>query len=168
MELAVVVVSCMSRVTAFPTKLRVTCPPSNDTDQTAQMCRLIRLIASCSVVAKQYRSFLRDTTEVLFRMCGHADGSEFSLGAHALVGNSMSSSLCILTLVLLNPDIPCLCKQCRSRSVGFFRSQLIWICSVCHKVYEFIATNQIKQSDWLKIRSGCVIFIYSAGQGLNV
>ena len=25
----------------------------------------------------------------------------------------------LLTLVLLNPDIPCLCKQCRSRSVGF-------------------------------------------------
>ena len=25
----------------------------------------------------------------------------------------------ILTLVLLNPDIPCLCKQCSSRSVGF-------------------------------------------------
>ena len=24
-----------------------------------------------------------------------------------------------LTLVLLNPDIPCLCKQCSSRSVGF-------------------------------------------------
>ena len=24
-----------------------------------------------------------------------------------------------LTLVLLNPDIPCICKQCRSRSVGF-------------------------------------------------
>ena len=24
-----------------------------------------------------------------------------------------------LTLVLLNPDIPCLCKQCRSRSFGF-------------------------------------------------
>ena len=36
----------------------------------------------------------------------------------------------LLTLVLLNPDIPCLCKQCRSRSVGFF--QLIWICIVCH------------------------------------
>ena len=26
-----------------------------------------------------------------------------------------------LTLVLLNQDQPCLCKQCRSRSVGFFR-----------------------------------------------
>ena len=39
-----------------------------------------------------------------------------------------------LTLVLLNPDMSCLCRQCRSRSVGFFRSQLIWICTVCHKV----------------------------------
>ena len=37
-----------------------------------------------------------------------------------------------LTLVLLKPDTPCLCKQCRSRSVGFFRSQLIWICTVYH------------------------------------
>ena len=36
------------------------------------------------------------------------------------------------TLVLLNPDIPYLCKQCRSRSVGFSRSQLNWICTVCH------------------------------------
>ena len=31
-----------------------------------------------------------------------------------------------LALVLLNPDIPCLWKQCRSRSVGFWISQLIW------------------------------------------
>ena len=38
----------------------------------------------------------------------------------------------ISTLVLLNPDMSCLCKQCRSRSVGFSRSQLIWICTVCH------------------------------------
>ena len=30
-----------------------------------------------------------------------------------------------LTLVLLNPDMPCLFKQCR-------RSQLICICTVCH------------------------------------
>ena len=37
-----------------------------------------------------------------------------------------------LTLVLLNRDRSCLCKQCRSRSVGFWRSQLIWICTVCH------------------------------------
>ena len=37
-----------------------------------------------------------------------------------------------LTLVLLNSDISCLYKQCRSRSVGFWRSQLIWIYTVCH------------------------------------
>ena len=36
-----------------------------------------------------------------------------------------------LTLILLNPDMSCLCKQCRSRSVGFWRSQLIWICTIC-------------------------------------
>ena len=49
-----------------------------------------------------------------------------------------------ITLVLLNPDIPCLSKQCRSRSVGFFRSQLIWICTVCHSVFEFVSTTWIK------------------------
>ena len=75
--------------------------------------------------------------------------------------------MAILTLVLLNLDIPCLCKQCRSRSVGFWRSQLILICTVCHKVCEFIGTIRIKCSGWLKIRSGCSILIYSAGQGLS-
>ena len=77
-----------------------------------------------------------------------------------------------LTLVLLSLDIPCLCKQCRSRSVGFWRSQLIWICSVWYKVFEFVCTPLIKQSDWLKIRSGQGTLIYSASQitrylGLN-
>ena len=37
-----------------------------------------------------------------------------------------------LTLVQLNPDMPCLCKQCRSRSVGFWRNQLICIYTICH------------------------------------
>ena len=80
----------------------------------------------------------------------------------------MSFVICViklLTLVRLSPDIPYLFKQCRSRSVGFWRSQLIWICTVCHQVCEFIAKIQIKQYDWLKIRSGCGILIYSAGQG---
>ena len=36
-----------------------------------------------------------------------------------------------LTLVLLNPDMSCLCKKCRLRSAGFW-SQLIWICTICH------------------------------------
>ena len=30
------------------------------------------------------------------------------------------------------PGYTRLCKQCRSRSVGFWRNQLIWICTVCH------------------------------------
>ena len=34
----------------------------------------------------------------------------------------LHKNLFTLTLVLLNPDMPCLWKQCRSRSVGFFRS----------------------------------------------
>ena len=59
------------------------------------------------------------------------------------------------------------CKQCRSRSVGFWRSQLIWICTVCHQVCKFITKIWIKLSDWLKIRSGCGFLIYSAGQGLR-
>ena len=54
----------------------------------------------------------------------------------------------LLTLVLLNPDKPCLCKQCRSRSVGFCRSQLIWICTVCNKVCEF-CINNLDQAIWL-------------------
>ena len=60
----------------------------------------------------------------------------------------------ILTIVLLNPHMPCLSKQCRSRSVGFLRSQLIWICTVYHSICELVSTTWIKLSDWLTIRSG--------------
>ena len=84
--------------------------------------------------------------------------------------NTCSSSDLIgwyLTLVLLNPDIPCLCKQCRSRSVGFWRCQLIWICTVCHSVCEIMSKIWIEESDWLTIRSGLGILIYSALLGLN-
>ena len=65
------------------------------------------------------------------------------------------------------PGYTLFCKQCRSRSVGFFRSQLIWICTVCHQVCKFITKIWIKLSDWLKIRSGCGFLIYSAGQWLT-
>ena len=78
----------------------------------------------------------------------------------------MLFSIDCLTLVLLNPDIHYLCKQRRSRSVGFCRSQLIWICIVCHSVCESISTTLIEWSDRLKIRNGCDFLIYSAGQWL--
>ena len=64
------------------------------------------------------------------------------------------------------PGYTLFCKQCRSRSVGFWRSQLIWICTVCHSECEFISTICIKEFDWLKIWKGRGILIYSAGQGL--
>ena len=72
----------------------------------------------------------------------------------------------LITLVLLNLDIPCLCKQCRSRSVGFFRSQLIWICTVCHYVnlYQYPGSSNLTGG---KYWNGCGILIYSAGQGLS-
>ena len=49
----------------------------------------------------------------------------------------------IASLFKFNP-CPAFFKQCRSRSVGFWRSQLIWICTVCHQVCKFIATIWIK------------------------
>ena len=46
-----------------------------------------------------------------------------------------------LTLVLLNPDIPCFAN---SVDPDQLRSQLIWICTVCHQECEFIAAIWIK------------------------
>ena len=63
-----------------------------------------------------------------------------------------------LILVLLNPDVPCLCKQWRSGSIGFWRSPLIWICTACHSVCEFISTTLIKESDWRTVGSRRGIF----------
>ena len=80
-------------------------------------------------------------------------------GSHSIVSlwkstylpskNFTSFFILKLTLVLLTPDMPCLCKQCRSRSVGFWRSQLIWICIICHEVCEFVSTTWITTViDW--------------------
>ena len=72
-----------------------------------------------------------------FCHCFHLNGplKQLTTFRHRLAGADAQANLSpyyLLTLVLLNPDIPWLCKQCRSRSVGFFRSQLILICTVCH------------------------------------
>ena len=44
------------------------------------------------------------------------------------------------------PDMECLYKQCTSRSVGFFRNQLILICTVFRKICEFVSTTWIHGS----------------------
>ena len=57
----------------------------------------------------------------------------------------------VLTKSYFNPypavhDNPYPCKQCRSRSDGFWRSHLIRIYTICHSVYEFEKKNK-KQHD---------------------
>ena len=62
-------------------------------------------------------------------------------------------------------------KQCRSRSVGFFRSQLIWICTVCKgRVYpgsagqgliQDYAGEEISQDKWWRC-SKCLFQYYKS------
>ena len=54
----------------------------------------------------------------------------------------------VLNLVLLSPDIPCLYKQCRSRSVGFWRNH--WSGSELFAI-KYMNLYQQTGSDWLKI-----------------
>ena len=65
-------------------------------------------------------------------------------GPFVLTWNTIRLPRNTLTLVLLNLDIPWICKQSRSRSVGVWRSQLIQICAVCHSVSELMQTIWIK------------------------
>ena len=62
-----------------------------------------------------------------------------------------------LILVLLNPNMPCLYRQSRSRSAG----------SALFVIQYFASTTLIKWSDWLKIRSELGILICSAWQRLR-
>ena len=66
-------------------------------------------------------------TTKIFKWCqiGYTNYSNIYLSkykGHQRMPDQHLYSIVLLTLVLLNPDIPCLCKQCRSRSVGFWRS----------------------------------------------
>ena len=68
----------------------------------------------------------------------------------------------VLILVLLNPDIPCLCKQCRSRSVGFWPASALFVVKNLNLYEQLGLSNLIGE-----IRSGHGILIYSAWQGLR-
>ena len=54
----------------------------------------------------------------------------------------------ILTLVLLNSDRSCHCKQCKYRSVGFWRSQLI-LDLHCLSVSMWICIDNFDQVIWV-------------------
>ena len=58
--------------------------------------------------------------------CGLWSESKLSV-THLVDLRHVSGLVESLTLVLLNPDMPCLCKQCRSREVGFWRNALFAI-----------------------------------------
>ena len=73
-----------------------------------------------------------------------------------------------LTLVLLSPDISCICKQCRSGSVGLRKpTDLNLHCLPFTCWSAFISTIWIKKSDWLII-NGRGILTYSAWQVLSM
>ena len=63
----------------------------------------------------------------------------------------------MLTLVFLNPNMSCLCKQCRSEEAN-------WSGSALFAIQYFSLYQQPGASNliYLKIRSGCGILIYSA------
>ena len=84
-------------------------------------------------------------------------GWKFKVFSHININPNSPKGPENLALVLLNPYTPCLCKQCRTRLVGF------WCGSICTVfVIQFMDTYQ--QSDWLEIKSGRDILIYTAYQ----
>ena len=60
---------------------------------------------------------------------------------------------------------PCFFNQLIHIKMCLWRSQLIWICTVSTYVNLY---KKIKESDWLTIRHGCGILIYSAWQGSSM
>ena len=72
-----------------------------------------------------------------------------------------------LTLVLLVPDKSCFFANSVNPNQLASSVYLIWICTVCHAVCEFVSTTWIKKSYWLIIISGLDILIYSAWKGLK-
>ena len=83
------------------------------------------VVSSAVLLSKSLKTEVLQSTQM-------RKGCSFALGRYVSNSKIVYIADSYLTLVLLNPDIPCLCKQCSSRSVGFWRSQLIWICTVCH------------------------------------
>ena len=84
---------------------------NEDTDQTARVCRLIPVF-----VGRTYQKVCFPSLRFVY----------IDHHSHPQVYASVDSCLfSILLSPILNE------KQCRSKSVGFYRSQLIWIYTVC-------------------------------------
>ena len=70
----------------------------------------------------------------------------------------------MLTLVLLNPDIPCLYKQYRSRSVGF---EANWSASALFPIKYVNLYQQPGSSNLIGWKLEVDVAVYSAWQGLR-
>ena len=81
-------------------------------------------------------------------------------GLHQVKGN--------LTLVLLNSDTPCFCKQCRSRSLGFWRTQLIWICTVCNQYMNLCQRSGSSYLICWKLEVGMASLFIKHDKGLGI
>ena len=99
--------------------------PSQDSGQTAIMSRMIQVftVFTChrvffSCCSSYVPSYYPDLTLVLLNKLRCHTYIQFS-------ANQITWSSLLIHVHILNV------KQCRSRSVGFFRSQLIWIYTVC-------------------------------------
>ena len=99
--------------------------PSQDSGQTAIMSMMIQVftVFTChriffSCCSAYVPSYYPDLTLVLLNKLRCHTYFQFS-------ANQITWSSLLIQIHILNG------KQCRSRSVGFFRSQLIWIYTVC-------------------------------------
>ena len=125
------------------------------------MCTQQRLRSVCCLPEDIWDPWLSTECpmKTLIRLCRCTDWSAYSLGTHAVL-KEMLWPHSYARSVLVGPCrqtgryyqfcwtliMSCLCKQCRSRSVGFFKIQLIWICTVCHM---WIYINNLDQVIWL-------------------
>ena len=72
-----------------------------------------------------------------------------------------------LILVLLNRICAAFANSVDPNQWASSETNWSGICTICHKVCEFVSTTWIKWSDWLKIWSGCCNLICSACHGSN-
>ena len=98
-----------------------------------QLCTFSSIALQCCLVEKQLNVKIVDV-EYTSQRCSSKNYLEKQSNSLKNNGHSVSN--------ILNPypavhDNPYLCKQCWSRSDGFWRSHLIRIYTVCHSVCEF-------------------------------
>ena len=94
--------------------------------------RLVSYVLHCLYTGKE-QAVLHCQPQTFFILTIDMCKSKFS--------QSLPYSRIATTLVLLVEDMTRFWKQCKSRSVGFLKSQLIWICTACHSECESASTT---------------------------